>query len=57
MFVLTLTLDSRDHNYIDDEISISLVKDRLAREGLEMIEDQDRIPEYQSFNCLGTGSQ
>ena len=32
-------------SYIDDEISISLVKDRLAREGMEMIEDQDRIPE------------
>ena len=32
-------------SYIDDEISISLVKDRLAREGVEMIEDQDRIPE------------
>ena len=39
-------LDSRfKGSYIDDEISISLVKDRLAKEGVEMIEDQDRIPE------------
>ena len=32
-------------SYIDDEVNIALVKDRLAREGVEMIEDQDKTPE------------
>ena len=40
MYALTLTLDLNQCTYIDDDVDTALVKDRLARESVEIIEAQ-----------------